>query len=323
LSLISEIDGDLASVEAGVSRAAQIAVGAESGAGDAAAHMAALGFVGIAQAMDGIRMAIAGIRARIHSIGVTVAEARTPVHAAPEQPTPRQAMTVLRPLTTTLDGVHQQIGGAIAQVVEVAQRTSATLRGGQPGTLLARIDGIRTVLIAASQHTRSARERVAAALVEARAAGAGDATRDAKPFDPAPYLDDMPKHPGVRLPGQPRQKTHGRQVVPGGPAIELISGESGEDYRRAVQRAWRIGMAPHPWEFANASHIELKVATQMHDTWETTERSQHETIVLNNKPCAVYAKDCEFVIEDFLPPRSTLTVYAPDGFHKVYHGKDR
>lgn len=101
----------------------------------------------------------------------------------------------------------------------------------------------------------------------------------------------------------------------------MVSGQSGADYERACERAWDSGIAPRPWTFDGASHVELKVASRMYDTWKRTRDAQHETIVINNRPCDINPLDCEYVIDRFLPPGSTLTVHGPDGFRKIYHGR--
>src|SRR5262245_49201714 len=105
----------------------------------------------------------------------------------------------------------------------------------------------------------------------------------------------MPTRAAPR-PGQPRQKTHGRWITSSG-VEHLLSGESGPGYRAAYERAWELGIAPHPWKFDNASHVELKVAARMHKSWKNTGLPRHETIVLNNQPCNTDPLDCEYVID--------------------------
>jgi hypothetical protein len=331
VTLIDDLDDELAAMETGVARAAEIAAGAENSAADVAARVATVGFTGIAQAMGLVRAGIAEVRARIVALIGAVNQARRSIAAASTRIVPQQAIDVLAPIEVTLGAIHDGIGATIVRLGEVQRAAAATLQGGRPGPMLARLEGIRTVLIAVGERTHAAQRKAEAALVEARTAGsweaAGDVARqteDTDSFDPTPYLDDMPKHvPPVRQPGwsRQRQKTHGRHVVKGGPAIKLLSGEFGEDYRLAVERGWTLGLSPRPWEFVKASHIELKFAAQMYDKWQKTKQPQHETIVLNNEPCAVNERDCEFLIDEFLPIGSTLTVYAPDGFCKTYYGK--
>lgn len=73
----------------------------------------------------------------------------------------------------------------------------------------------------------------------------------------------------------------------------MVSGESGEDHRFALERAWETGVAPRPWKFDGASHVELKLASRMHDVWRRTGEPQHETLVINNRPCDVNPLDCD------------------------------
>jgi len=140
-------------------------------------------------------------------------------------------------------------------------------------------------------------------------------------FDPAPYLAQMPERRPAG-PGQPRQKTHGRLIRSDGTAEALISGEHDRDFELARDRAWDLGLAPRSGPFIRAAHIEIKISSRMYEAWQRTKQPQHETIVINNVPCAVRKFDCEFIIEHFLPPGSTLTVCGTDGFRKTYQGKD-
>ena len=140
-------------------------------------------------------------------------------------------------------------------------------------------------------------------------------------FDPTPYLDQMPRREPPRR-GQPRQKTHGRWIRSDGTAEKLLSGEFGDDYQAAYEHAWNVDLVPRPWRFDNASHVEIKVATRMYQNWVREQRPQHETIVINNRPCWFNPLDCEYVIGAFLPPGSTLTVHAPDGFRQTYRAKE-
>jgi hypothetical protein len=147
-----------------------------------------------------------------------------------------------------LGEVYQQIGATIAQTAEVAQRTSATLRGGRPGTLLTRLEGVKTVLIAVGQHAGNARDRTEAALAEAHAAGATDSTVDEdgteRSDDEQTFEDLSDEHArnllsALPIFAGPASKTRGTFVGPDRCEEPLISSEDPETAARAAQ----VGLA--------------------------------------------------------------------------------
>ena len=78
---------------------------------------------------------------------------------------------MLEPLTQQLDGVHSGVGAVMEAIGKAQQLTNGVLQGGQPGPLLARLDAIRTTMLAVAQHTAQAKEHTTTALAEARKTG--------------------------------------------------------------------------------------------------------------------------------------------------------
>jgi Family of unknown function (DUF6244) len=171
MSLIRDIDGDLAGMAAGIGRAQKNTAAAVQAAGQIAARTAASGFTGIAQAMGGVGEAIKQLYAQLDHLGGQVDEARTPVAATPEQVSPQRTISVLAPTLEKIATIGAGIGTAIAKVDQVRQQTAASLEGGQPGPMLARLDAIKQVLIAVHQQGETAKQHVEAALTAARKAG--------------------------------------------------------------------------------------------------------------------------------------------------------
>jgi hypothetical protein len=171
VSLIRDIDVSLAAMTTGIGRAQETTAAADHAAGQIAARAAGSGFVGIAQAMARVRDAIKEVHAQIAGLGNSVNEARTPVASAPDQMSPQQTIAVLAPASEKIGTIHSEIGGAIAKVDQVRQLATATLQGGQPGPMLARLDAIKQVLVAVAQRGNTAKQQVETALAEARKTG--------------------------------------------------------------------------------------------------------------------------------------------------------
>jgi len=332
LSLITDIDEDLASMETGINRAAQIAAGAEAGAGNVVAHMTATGFLGIAQAMGRVRTAIAQIRARIQGIATAVVEVRRPVTAAPEQPTPEQSIAVLDPLTTALDEVRQQIGETIVRVAEVAQLTNTALRGGQPGTLLARLEGVRTVLVTVGQHVLAAQEHVQAALAEARASGAGtaaapDTGKGVAPVPVDPYRAEpaagFSRDPAHQIPQFVLPIAASLRVPPGAKAAGVLADSNGEKLHEGLLINGsrnevvdnRSTLKPR-WQKVDAarSHVEGHASGILR-----TRQIDRAVLVLTGRPCPGQV-GCHTTFAGLLDENTRVDVYVADNGNAVYWG---
>jgi hypothetical protein len=171
VSLIGDIRSGLASMATGAARAAEIAAGADGSAGEIAAHVSELGFTGIAQAMTGVRSVITEIRNRLTALVALIGEVRRPVDDGPHQASPQQTIDLLQPVAEALVDIHDAVGATIVQASDVAQLAARTLRGGQPGPMVGRLNGVRIVLIAVAQQCTHVQTRVEDALMIARQAG--------------------------------------------------------------------------------------------------------------------------------------------------------
>lgn len=171
VSLIRNVDDELAVLTAGIGRALELTAGTAHAAGQVATRAAGSGFAGIAQRMAEVRDAVQALHGHIAGIDQSIGEARSPVTRVPDQLSPQDTIEVLGPVVRQVDAVQTAIGAAIAKVGEIRQRTAAALQGGQPGPLLQRLDVIRQVLSAVLQRCGTAKQHVDTALAEVRRVG--------------------------------------------------------------------------------------------------------------------------------------------------------
>ncbi|GIJ50021.1 hypothetical protein Val02_69070 [Virgisporangium aliadipatigenens] len=345
MTLIDDLDGDLAAMQTGIARAGEIAGGAERGSADIAAHMAATGFTGIAQAMGRVRSGIGEIRARIAGLGGAVQEARRPVSLAPRQMIPQQTIDILTPIGAALAAVHDGIGTTIDRLVEVQRAAAATLQGGRPGPMLARLEGIRNVLITVGQHCTLAQQHVEAALSEARDAGGGGASPDgsegepakavaddggpssqspdaerASPPEPAPgfrvdparSIPDFVSAIATDLHVPPGSKTAGVMTDGQGRRLHnglLLNGTSNAvvDNYATLKRRWhRLDVA--------GSHVEGHTSGIMRDG-----NVNHAVLVVSKRPC-IGPLGCHAMLSSLLDRGMTLDVYVAGKDGPVYWG---
>jgi hypothetical protein len=301
VTLIDDLDSDLAAMQTGISRAGEIAGGAERGAEEVAARLAATGFVGIAQAMHAIRAEIIEIRQRIGDLGRLTRTAHAPLQAAPQQPTPQDTIAVLTPVVAVLAAIHDRIAAALTRIGEVQQHTARTLRGGQPGPMMARVGGIHTVLVAVGQRCVLAQQHAEAALNEARRSGvgttAGDGDERASAPEPTPFVRIRPDPDAI----EQIRKHVGRGVaagrlydVTGKPLTPIIGpGDTGaEEDLREPYRSMRF-----VW------HVESNVTAYMRHN-----KIRQAVLYSNMTPCK---KDdgCKANIKATLPVGYKLIVY--------------
>lgn len=202
------------------------------------------------------------------------------------------------------------------------------------------VDGIRTVgptgsdtarrpdALGGSSDTAERRRSDGQAKPEAKksggTAGAGDET---SPED-EPATPRISDEEGWRLFSQlpdrdaspvSRPKTRGIWKDADGNEHDLASGQrrgdrEGEDayYRQVVDfmREHKIGRQDA--DPMVASHVEAKFALFMRERG-----LKHETIVVNKTPCDGDF-GCDTLLDRFLPPGGTLTVFGPGGFKKTY-----
>jgi hypothetical protein len=165
------IAGDLDAMAAGLSKALEAAVAADSAAVQIAQRAAGSGFAGIAQSMNRVRDAIREISTGIAAAGQAVTEARAPGAAASEQSSPREAIAVLAAVVERLNTVHGRIGASVERVERAKQLAASVLEGGQPGPMLSRLDAVRQLLVAVAQRGNAAKQSVDTAMAEVRKTG--------------------------------------------------------------------------------------------------------------------------------------------------------
>jgi hypothetical protein len=325
VALIGDIRSGLTSMATGIARAAEIAAGADGDAGEIAAQVSGLGFTGIAQAMTGVRSAIAEIRNRLTTSAALIDEVCRQVDAVAHQISPQQTIDLLRPVAAALVDIHDAIGAGIVRASDVALLAARTLRGGRPGPMLARLNGIRIVLIAVAQRCTQVQAHVEDALVIARRAGAdGPQASDAGNAPGRPHAaqdaarkGDLPYHRGFleRLPVRQRddEQTQGILTTAVGKKIsDVASGWAGPGKGGPrLRRPWRNMMSA-------VDHAEGHAAALMRK-----HKIREATLYLNNPPCPDIPWGCDRVLPEILPGGSRLTVYGPNGYVKTYEGNGK
>ena len=66
-------------------------------------------------------------------------------------------------------------------------------------------------------------------------------------------------------------------------------------------------------EYKRASHVELKYAMMM---WKGNIKDGR--LFINNEPCTTGDGNCDTILPLVMPPGSSLKIYGPNGFEKVY-----
>ena len=332
MSFSGDIDGSLAAMTTGVGRAQEATAAADAAAGQIAARAAGSGFVGVAQAMARVRDAIREVHAQVTGVGDSVDEARTAVASAPDQMSPQQTIAVLAVALERIGTVHTGIGAAVATVDQVRQLASASLHGGRPGPMLARLDAIKQVLVAVAQRGNTARQQVETALAEVRktgdagnlAAGGGDTSRTPA----ASQVPDFVERIAATMP----YPTVGEQTVgmitdPAGRALRddrIISGSDGPGWAPAGQPSpgLRPDYPPSRWESAKR-HVEGHTAALMRQP----DGPRDVVLVVSKEPCGP-PWGCDVILARILPSGSRLSVYVaergqPARFYKTYDGTGR
>ncbi|WP_422772459.1 DddA-like double-stranded DNA deaminase toxin [Plantactinospora sp. WMMC1484] len=120
-------------------------------------------------------------------------------------------------------------------------------------------------------------------------------------FDPTPHL---PPPAPPRTPGD-RTKTRGNYVR-GDRVEELVSGEHDRFSAQVNQHARRLGLVGPDGGLRAAADVELRFAMRMRE-----EDIRSAIILINREPCKG-RYGCDDLLERFLPPGATLTVYWSD-----------
>jgi hypothetical protein len=169
--VLESLGAELGAVGAGLERAQQETVAADHAAEQIASRAGGTGFAGIAANMSRVRAAIREIGTGIAAANGKVGDATRVAAAAPAQPTPQETASALGPLTQQLDGIHGAVGGVLEAIGKAQQLTNAVLQGGEPGPMLARLNAVRSTMLAVAEHTNQAKAHTTAALAEARKTG--------------------------------------------------------------------------------------------------------------------------------------------------------
>jgi len=171
MSLIEQIGQELQVINVALAKALRDVAVADNNLQEIAAKAVRSGFVGIAQHLTRVQPAVREAQTRIAAVQVSAGEAGQALTAVPTQVSPQLMVTVLVPVGEKLTVVNDGVAAALAKVDE-AQRLAATaLQGGQPGPLLALLNGIKQTLGQVSQRAQTARQHLAVALTEARQTG--------------------------------------------------------------------------------------------------------------------------------------------------------
>jgi hypothetical protein len=171
VSILVTLSGDLASMADGLGAAQRNAAAADKAAEQIAQRAAAGGFIGIARNMSRVREAIKHIHGAVAVAATSLTDARAPVDQAPKQPSPEETAAVLGSVDERLRATGAGVTAATEKVDQAKTVAAAVLQGGQPGPILARLDGIRQILVQVNQRCGAARQHVEAASKEVRAVG--------------------------------------------------------------------------------------------------------------------------------------------------------
>jgi hypothetical protein len=172
VSVIRDIEVELAAVAAGTAQARELLAEAVAATGRIAGHTAASGFTGIAQNMNRIRAAIGESHRQVAGVAAAVDTVRALAAQVPEQSSSRDAIATLGPVRARSDDVSAAVAAAIATVGAVRTQVAAALRGGEPGPMLRRLDTVGHVLAAVHERCGLIERHVAAAVGAAGQVGA-------------------------------------------------------------------------------------------------------------------------------------------------------
>lgn len=130
---------------------------------------------------------------------------------------------------------------------------------------------------------------------------------------PTPFRREVAERVRTRTSGS-TEGTSGRlDRHDGGIGLPLESG-SRTGLVDALER--RLGTLPEGFTKKNRTHVEAHAAAYMH----LNPQIRSATIYINNEPCP-RATGCRERLADMLPPGRAVTVYGPNAFWRVYHGR--
>lgn len=171
MSLTDTISGDLQAMAASVNRAMLEAAAVDHAVERIAARAVASGFAGIAVGLTRVREVVGQVRARLTAVGGVLGEASRSVAAAPQQPSPQEAITALTPVVGALAAVDAGVAAAASGVEEARRLVTAALQGGQPGPAVSRLQQVSQSLAEVRARGVGARQHVEVALAQAGQVG--------------------------------------------------------------------------------------------------------------------------------------------------------
>lgn len=113
----------------------------------------------------------------------------------------------------------------------------------------------------------------------------------------------------IRNDGDP---TTGIGVDDNGNEVTIISGY--DDMRDRARELCREKGWP---DFKRSHHVEIKFAMKMR-----SRGLSHAALYINKKPCDEVNWSCDKLLPRFLPPGSTLRVFGPDGYEKLFKARE-
>lgn len=171
MSRVEKINSDLRGMREGVKNAQDRAAAAAAKSKEITARAAASGFAGIATRLAQLTQKIEQVQAMTAHAGTNVEAAATSAAGVSSTGAPEQTLAGLTPAGQHLDSGIKVIGGTVATVDQANQLAAAVLQGGQPGPMLAVLDGIKQALAPAAVRGNSVAQEMRVAIAEARRLG--------------------------------------------------------------------------------------------------------------------------------------------------------
>ncbi|WP_156754652.1 DddA-like double-stranded DNA deaminase toxin [Actinokineospora pegani] len=216
-------------------------------------------------------------------------------------------MSLLSAYATTLQRALATLGKATESMTTAATHLTNS------GTLLATLTDHPTTATA-HDYALDDLARAHARTTEAAALISGYLAAIWAPA-PHPRVAHLPKYlpEPITRPGTGR-KTHGNWQRSDGQTGSTVSGRSSE-----AQLA-RDYLAHHTNDdLLITEHVEMKIAAELRHTYLITGQVHHMTLALNNLPCRGLLS-CEAMLPRILPPGSSITIHAPNGYYRTFCG---
>ncbi|SRR6266508_2394584 len=317
------------------------------------------GFHGIAQGMAHAVGLLRTVRAQVPVLAQSVEKGAAPIHETADAANPEQVKAKLAAAAHEVGNARNGIGAVVIDLAQISSHIATVLRGGQPGRLIAIVDGAKQAVAQAADHLDSAQRKITEAANEADQIGAA-ASQGA---DPAPAPADRP--------AAGSGGTGGDETDMGGPPGGGAGGSSGspepipEWISRAAERlplrpggkgpttgalfkpdgtpltdpdftvtdgrlrSGRIPGARHglrPDWYPGQRSVDTDVEGHAAAILRRPDSPDHAEMVINNWPCVTRGRfiGCEDTLRGMLRVGKRLTIYITDGtrtwHHKTYKG---